>query len=79
MLTGSFRRLSAALAVALAVAGLARAQFLDPFEVTGRTLGLAIRPLGVVVASFRAGPGGDGGGGTPAPVRRRGLKTKEAS
>jgi hypothetical protein len=30
--------------------------------VDGRTLGLAIRPLGAVVASFRAGPGDDGGG-----------------
>jgi hypothetical protein len=29
--------------------------------VDGRTLGLAIRPLGAVVASFRAGPGSDGG------------------
>jgi len=28
----------------------------------GRTLGLAIRPLGAVVASFRAAPGGDGVG-----------------
>jgi hypothetical protein len=28
--------------------------------VDGRTLGLAIRPLGAVVASFRAGPGHDG-------------------
>jgi hypothetical protein len=29
--------------------------------VDGRTLGLAVRPLGAVVASFRAGPGDDGG------------------
>jgi len=29
----------------------------------GRTLGLAIRPLGAVVASFHAAPGGDGAGG----------------
>jgi hypothetical protein len=32
MMTGSLRRLAVALAVALAAAGPARAQFLDPFD-----------------------------------------------
>ena len=57
MLRGALRRLSAALAVAITISRPVLQRLVD-----GRTLGLAIRPLGAVVASFHAASGGDGAG-----------------
>jgi hypothetical protein len=52
MHTGSLRRLSAALAVAVALAGAAHLRFHDPFD--GSTVSLD--------TPFRGEPGEDGGG-----------------